>query len=70
MKEVNSVTDDEMILAEAARALDIPYPTLYAKWLRNKFPYERKHGLIWVRLSDVTEALKDYRRRGEPVTQS
>ncbi len=64
------MTDDEMVLAEAARALDIPYPTLYAKWLRNKFHYERKHGLIWVRLSDVAEAMKDYRRRGEAVPHS
>ena len=56
-----------MVLAEAARALDIPYPTLYANWLRNKFPYERKQGLIWVKLNDVAEGMKGYRKRGEAV---
>lgn len=64
------MTEDVLVLAEAARALDIPYATLYAKWLRNRFPYERKHGLIWVRLSDVAEAMKNYRKRGEAVPQS
>lgn len=61
------MTEDVMVLAEAARALDIPYPTLYAKWLRNKFPYERKHGLIWVKLNEVAEAMKDYRKRREAI---
>ncbi len=61
------MTDELMVLAEAARALGIPYPTAYSWWLRGRIPFERKHGLIFVRLSDVAVAMKDYRKRGEAV---
>ena len=58
------VTSAQMPLSEAAREIGIPYPTVYAAWAKGKVPYERRHGLIWVRLDDVRVAFTKYKPRG------
>lgn len=66
---MNRLTENELTLSEAARELAIPYPSIYNRWRLGRIPYERRHGLILVKLGDVVEAMQGYRKRGEVVPQ-
>jgi excisionase family DNA binding protein len=50
-----------LTLAEAARAVGLPYQTVHAAWMSGRIPYSRLGRLILVKLEDVQEAMKGHR---------
>jgi hypothetical protein len=62
------MNDSEVTLAEAARMLGVPYPSVYVRWRKGFIPYARgKGGTICVKVLDVAASLSGYQRRGEIV---
>jgi hypothetical protein len=56
-------------LGDAARALNLPYQTVYAAYARGRVPHQRAGMAILVRVADVAESMKDYspRKRSNPT---
>lgn len=67
-EEDNALTKSEseqyVTLGDSARELGIPYSSLYAIWKAGKIKHQRAGSAILVRVSDVRDAMKNYKPRG------
>jgi hypothetical protein len=58
------MANENYLLSEAAKAIEVPYLVLYRAWRNGKLPYTRRGAFIFVSLDDAREAVKGYKPRG------